>query len=220
MLDATQGLVSRVAEALPFGSIAVSLLGEIADRIGTINENKDAAVKLGKTATRSASRCESHLLLFDEAQDKEGIELTFLAMRLVGEIQEKKGILTLRVKMQVQGLAGHAITHLLPMELRQLRRPRQQQGASNTSTRCASGPPEMMRSSSGKSMDGRRRRRLTTFFSHSRWWPRTTSVCRPACQPWRSHNLSPMSRERTARIRREAYPSSLRLPLLRSTMPA
>jgi len=100
VLDATQGLVSRAAEALPFGSIAVSLLGEIANRIGTINENKDAAVKLGTVATRIAKRGEQLVLHFDKAQDQEGLELaqllvqlTFLAMRLLGEIQEKKGIL-------------------------------------------------------------------------------------------------------------------------------
>jgi hypothetical protein len=98
--DAAVGLISAAASSFPFGSVAVALVGEVASRVQTLKENEEAAMKLGKLATRICKRGERYLVHLDAAGDGEGVEvaqqmlqLTFLAMRLVCELQERKGVL-------------------------------------------------------------------------------------------------------------------------------
>ncbi len=95
--DAAQGLVESAVEALPFGSIALSLVKNVVGRISTIKENEEAAAMLKETAESIAKRGDTFIVFFNKNSDDEGSRLsdallqqTFLSMRLVAEIQEKR----------------------------------------------------------------------------------------------------------------------------------
>ena len=99
LLDAMAGFAGKVIEdVVPFGSLAVAFVSDIAERVHAIKKNQQAALRLSKNAAFVLKQAKTIIDYFDKIKDEDGkkeaqalLELTFLAMRLVAEMSKKPG---------------------------------------------------------------------------------------------------------------------------------